>query len=124
MVLQAPLVSTSTDQLLPWLQDRMPVTGKPEKLMDLKGTDLLGLPVKVRWCMWLAVPWTGDCRQHSVVMLPACACLATWQPLRFDARVPGYFCPPQSPRTEHERIYVLPLLTILTNKARGKLSQP
>lgn len=44
----APLASTSTDQLLSWLQDRMPVTGKPEKLMDLKGTDLLGLPVKVR----------------------------------------------------------------------------
>jgi leucyl-tRNA synthetase len=51
-------------------QDRMPVTGKPEKLMDLKGTDLLGLPVK-------------------------------------------------SPRTHHERIYVLPLLTILTNKGTG-----
>lgn len=30
-----------------YLQDRMPVTGKPEKLLDLKGTDLLGLPVKV-----------------------------------------------------------------------------
>ncbi len=29
------------------MQDRMPVTGKPEKLVDLKGTDLLGLPVKV-----------------------------------------------------------------------------
>lgn len=33
---------------VPLLQDRTPVTGKPEKLMDLKGTDLLGLPVKVR----------------------------------------------------------------------------
>ena len=29
------------------VQDRMPLTGKPEKLMELKGTDLLGLPVKV-----------------------------------------------------------------------------
>ena len=33
---------------MPPLQDRTPVTGKPEKLLDLKGTDLLGLPVKVR----------------------------------------------------------------------------
>jgi leucyl-tRNA synthetase len=51
-------------------QDRMPETGKPEKLLDLKGSDLLGLPVK-------------------------------------------------SPRTPHEHIYVLPLLTILTNKGTG-----
>lgn len=51
-------------------QDRMPETGKPEKLMDLKGSDLLGLPV-------------------------------------------------QSPRTPHNHIYVLPLLTILTNKGTG-----
>lgn len=51
-------------------QDRMPVTGKPEKLLDLKGTDLLGLPIK-------------------------------------------------SPRTPHDHIYVLPLLTILTNKGTG-----
>ncbi|KAL4433681.1 hypothetical protein ABPG75_000122 [Micractinium tetrahymenae] len=51
-------------------QDRTPVTGKPEKLLDLKGTDLLGLPVR-------------------------------------------------SPRTHHDRIYVLPLLTILTNKGTG-----
>jgi len=29
------------------VQDRMPLTGKPEKLMELKGTDLLGLPAKV-----------------------------------------------------------------------------
>lgn len=26
----------------------MPETGKPEKLMDLKGSDLLGLPVQVQ----------------------------------------------------------------------------
>ena len=32
---------------LPALQDRTPETGKPEKLMDLKGSDLLGLPIKV-----------------------------------------------------------------------------
>ena len=32
-------------------QDRTPVTGQPEKLLDLKGTDLLGLPVKVRKCL-------------------------------------------------------------------------
>lgn len=51
-------------------QDRMPVTGHPEKLMSLKGTDLLGLPVS-------------------------------------------------SPRCPHERIYVLPLLTILTTKGTG-----
>ena len=39
------------------LQDRLPVTGKPEKLMDLKGTDLLGLPVKVRpgRCAWSCI---------------------------------------------------------------------
>lgn len=51
-------------------QDRMPETGKPEKMLDLKGSDLLGLPVK-------------------------------------------------SPRSPHDRIYVLPLLTILTNKGTG-----
>ena len=51
-------------------QDRMPETGKPEKLLALKGSDLLGLPVS-------------------------------------------------SPRCPHERIYVLPLLTILTNKGTG-----
>lgn len=31
------------------MQDRLPVTGQPEKLLDLKGSDLLGLPIKVRW---------------------------------------------------------------------------
>lgn len=51
-------------------QDRMPETGKPEKLLALKGLDLLGLPIS-------------------------------------------------SPRCPHERIYVLPLLTILTNKGTG-----
>ena len=51
-------------------QDRTPVTGAPEKLLALKGSDLLGLPVS-------------------------------------------------SPRCPHERIYVLPLLTILTNKGTG-----
>lgn len=29
-------------------QDKMPVTGRPELLLTVKGTDLLGLPVKVR----------------------------------------------------------------------------
>ena len=51
-------------------QDRLPVTGQPETLLDLKGADLLGLPLS-------------------------------------------------SPRCPHERIYVLPLLTILTNKGTG-----
>lgn len=32
------------------MQDRMPETGKPGKLLDLKGSDLLGLPVKARLC--------------------------------------------------------------------------
>lgn len=39
---------TSSNYIVMLLQDRTPVTGKPEKLMDLKGSDLLGLPVKVR----------------------------------------------------------------------------
>lgn len=51
-------------------QDQTPVTGSPEKLLALKGSDLLGVPVS-------------------------------------------------SPRCPHERIYVLPLLTILTNKGTG-----
>jgi len=51
-------------------QDRMPETGKPEKLAALKGSDLLGLAIS-------------------------------------------------SPRSQHEHIYVLPLLTILTNKGTG-----
>lgn len=51
-------------------QDRLPETGKPEKLLELKGSDLLGLPLS-------------------------------------------------SPRCPHDRIYVLPLLTILTNKGTG-----
>lgn len=54
-------------------QDRLPVTGKPEKLLDLIGEDLLGLPIS-------------------------------------------------SPRCPHERIYVLPLMTILTNKGTGIVS--
>ena len=51
-------------------QDRMPETGRPEKLLHLKGHDLLGLPI-------------------------------------------------ESPRAPHKHIYVLPLLTILTNKGTG-----
>ena len=37
------------------------MTGKPEKLMDLKGTDLLGLPVKVRpgRCAWSLTMWSS-----------------------------------------------------------------
>jgi leucyl-tRNA synthetase len=51
-------------------QDRMPVTGKPELVLTVKGSDLLGLPLS-------------------------------------------------SPSSFYERIYVLPLLTILTNKGTG-----
>lgn len=51
-------------------QDRMPETGKPELVLSVQGSDLLGLPVS-------------------------------------------------SPNCTHERIYVLPLLTILTNKGTG-----
>lgn len=29
-------------------QDRMPTTGEPERLLTVKGNDLLGLPVKVK----------------------------------------------------------------------------
>ena len=41
------LVSPACLYLCLCLQDRMPVTGQPEKLLDLLGSDLLGLPVKV-----------------------------------------------------------------------------
>jgi len=51
-------------------QDRMPVTGSPELVLPLKGSDLLGLPVS-------------------------------------------------GPSSPFERIYVLPLLTILTDKGTG-----
>jgi hypothetical protein len=44
---QRGLTSVGCCVCIPLPQDRTPVTGKPEKLMDLKGTDLLGLPVKV-----------------------------------------------------------------------------
>ncbi|BDA46666.1 Leucine-tRNA ligase, cytoplasmic [Coccomyxa sp. Obi] len=54
---------------LSW-QDRMPVEGRPELLLALKGQDLIGVPLK-------------------------------------------------APNCPHERIYVLPLLTILTNKGTG-----
>lgn len=52
------------------MQDRLPETGRPEVLLNLKGTDLLGLPIA-------------------------------------------------SPRATHPVVYVLPLLTILTNKGTG-----
>lgn len=51
-------------------QDRMPETGKPELVLSIKGSDLLGVPIS-------------------------------------------------SPSALYERIYVLPLLTILTNKGTG-----
>ena len=41
-------------------QDRMPVTGQPEKLLELKGSDLLGLPVKVRRCCIAATPFRAS----------------------------------------------------------------
>ena len=40
------LVSPACLYLCLCLQDRMPVTGQPEKLLDLLGSDLLGLPVE------------------------------------------------------------------------------
>jgi leucyl-tRNA synthetase len=51
-------------------QDRLPETGKPELVMEIKGVDLLGLPLS-------------------------------------------------SPSSSFEKIYVLPLMTILTNKGTG-----
>lgn len=51
-------------------QDKMPETGKPELVLSVKGSDLLGLPLS-------------------------------------------------SPSSPYEKIYVLPLLTILTNKGTG-----
>ncbi|KAK9826880.1 hypothetical protein WJX81_003148 [Elliptochloris bilobata] len=54
---------------LSW-QDRLPPTGAPERLLALKGQDLIGVPL-------------------------------------------------QAPNCPHERIYVLPLLTILTSKGTG-----
>lgn len=49
----------------------MPETGKPEKLMDLKGTDLLGLPVKVRRGTWSAgsLGGSGACVAGSCMKL-------------------------------------------------------
>ena len=51
-------------------QEKTPVTGEPECLLELTGQDLIGTPVR-------------------------------------------------SPNASHDRVYVLPLLTILTNKGTG-----
>lgn len=45
-------------------QDRMPATGKPERLLTVRGTDLLGLPVKVCVGGGCCAGWVrvGGCR--------------------------------------------------------------
>ena len=53
-----------------FFQEKTPVEGKPECLLELTGQDLIGTPVR-------------------------------------------------SPNASHDRVYVLPLLTILTNKGTG-----
>jgi hypothetical protein len=57
------------------LQERTPVRGQPECLLEMTGQDLIGTPVR-------------------------------------------------SPHCPHERVYVLPLLTILTNKGTGACARP
>ncbi|GAB4822876.1 hypothetical protein N2152v2_009922 [Parachlorella kessleri] len=81
-------------------QDRTPETGKPHKLLTVKGQDLIGLPVKASRC------GAGGRVFEDREVLPG-------RRMDFVAQSVS------SPHTPHERIYVLPLLTILMNKGTG-----
>jgi hypothetical protein len=94
----------------------MPETGRPHKLLELKGSDLLGVPLKA----WFLACVFWPCPIRYPFLRPGIA-LPLFFILMLLSRCMLVLCDPlspQSPCTPHDRIYVLPLLTILMNKAR------
>ncbi len=117
-------------------QERLPVMGEPECLMELKGHDLIGLPIKVCLCVVLCVG--GDFFFVCVCVVWRSTSTPQVHPLHFPYALhihltsPPFIShihpctsprfippPPQAPNAILDRVYVLPMLTILTNKGTG-----